>query len=143
MPVGTWAIAEISFGILCACLPVMPRFVKTVGPKIYSTTLFGKSSSPKVLHSVRRRIDAERTARNRDSNILVDPYDPDNMLTGRHLDNWEITPEGKEHKVIMTSPNLKRADLSFAEGQIIQTRSFNVEQSSQKVGGSDEVILWR
>ncbi|KAL8792454.1 MAG: hypothetical protein Q9195_004910 [Heterodermia aff. obscurata] len=34
---GFWTYAELSVGILCACLPVSPRFFQTVGPKLTSS----------------------------------------------------------------------------------------------------------
>ena len=32
---GLWAYAEISIGILVSCLPVLPKFFKNFGPRIY------------------------------------------------------------------------------------------------------------
>ena len=33
---GLWSTAELAVGIIAGCLPVMPRFVQHVGPKIHS-----------------------------------------------------------------------------------------------------------
>ena len=34
---GLWGWAELATGIIVSCLPVMPRFIQHVGPKIYRT----------------------------------------------------------------------------------------------------------
>ena len=40
---GFWTYAELSVGIVCACLPVSPRFFQTVGPKLSRMTGSGSS----------------------------------------------------------------------------------------------------
>ena len=34
---GLWGWAELATGIIVSCLPVMPKFIRHVGPKIYKT----------------------------------------------------------------------------------------------------------
>ena len=44
---GLWAYAEITIGIVVSCLPVVPKFFKHIGPKIYAT--FSLGSMPGTL----------------------------------------------------------------------------------------------
>lgn len=48
---GLWTLAEIATGIIVSCLPVLPKFVRHTGPKIYrafSTGFQSASSSSSV-----------------------------------------------------------------------------------------------
>ena len=40
---GFWTFAELSAGIVCACLPVLPKFFQTIGPKVTRMTGAGSS----------------------------------------------------------------------------------------------------
>jgi hypothetical protein len=40
---GFWSIAEIGTGILCSCLPTIPKFAQTLGPKLKSALSFART----------------------------------------------------------------------------------------------------
>lgn len=40
---GFWSYAELSVGIVCACLPVSPRFFQFIGPKLSKLSRSGSS----------------------------------------------------------------------------------------------------
>ena len=53
---GLWTWAEMSIGVLIACLPVTPKFVSFVGPKIqsiFSSIRKSRSSSTSGTYTVR------------------------------------------------------------------------------------------
>lgn len=118
--VGSWAVAEISIGILCSCLPVIPKFIKTVGPKIFKRS--NKSRLSSALNTYGSRSAATRNSRN--------PYGPAIKLDDStyQLEAWERTQAGKDHSVTITSP-IQGAGPDLEEGKIVQTRSFDIEES--------------
>ena len=144
--VAAWAMAEISFGILCSCLPVTPKFIRTVGPQVYSlSSIFGgilsrrsRTTATTTSPNSSRRGEAGKTSNG------VDPYHKLNDSAGEYrLETWEMTPGGEEeHIVEITSPSSKTSDAQLVrDGQIIQTRNFDVESFEQK-GGKAGMTVW-
>jgi len=150
--VAAWAMAEIAIGILCSCLPVTPKFVRTVGPRIYSLPsnlgayLSGRSrttaTATATTPNTSRKGGAEKILKG------VDPYDPENKLNNSvgeyRLETWEMTPGGgEEHTVEITSPSITTSDAELVrDGQIVQTVNFEVESFEQKDGNAG-MTSWR
>lgn len=42
-PMGLWTLAEFATTIICGCMPTLPKFFQTVGPKLYSSSSNGMS----------------------------------------------------------------------------------------------------
>lgn len=145
--VGTWTTVEISIGIICSCLPVMPIFFKTIRQKIFGITSFEKASRTRKLTTVRKSFrevpDEDRIVRDKNFSSLANPYG--SHLTSddnnNYLESWNRVQGSEGHTVTITSPSLKPANVYFADGQIIQTRSFNVQQSSLGDGNDCEAAL--
>ena len=54
---GLWTLAEIAAGIIISCLPVLPRFLRHAGPKVYRAFSVGsKSSSSSGSASAERKV---------------------------------------------------------------------------------------
>ena len=60
---GLWAFAEISIGIIVACLPLVPRFFQFLGPKMAGSFLFKSFSETKI------EFKPESTGRNESINV--------------------------------------------------------------------------
>ncbi len=45
-PMGLWTLAEFAITIICGCMPTLPKFFHTIGPKIYSGSKSGLSLGP-------------------------------------------------------------------------------------------------
>ena len=54
---GLWTLAEIATGLIISCLPVLPRFLRHAGPKVYRAFSVGsKSSSSSGSASAERKL---------------------------------------------------------------------------------------
>ena len=42
-PMGLWTLAEFATTIICGCMPTLPKFCQTIGPKLYSSSRNGMS----------------------------------------------------------------------------------------------------
>lgn len=53
---GLWTLAEVSIGTMVCCAPVLPKFFRHFGSKLYGTfsskTKFGKDAQPQYSHTV-------------------------------------------------------------------------------------------
>jgi len=128
--VGSWAIAEISIGILCSCLPVIPKFIKTIGPKV-----LGSSSRSRLSTALKTYGSAvTRNSRN--------PYGPAIRLDDGtyQLETWERVQAGKDSVVTTTSP-ISDAGPSLINGQILETRGFEIEESPPNTSNDQEAAL--
>ena len=42
---GLWTLAEVATGVIVSCLPVLPRFFRDIGPKVYRAFSIGSKLS--------------------------------------------------------------------------------------------------
>lgn len=61
---GFWTYAELSTGIVCGCLPILPKFFNLVGQKMSATSLGALLRSSKFSRSSQSRTsEADEAAR--------------------------------------------------------------------------------
>ena len=58
---GLWSYAEISIGIIVSCLPVLPRFFKNFGPRIYESFSLQSWSVILLRHKMRSTGNTDKT----------------------------------------------------------------------------------
>lgn len=121
-----WAYAEIWIGLLCCCLPVLPKFVKIVGPRL-SQTLTSKytlgTSKGSTIHSTGpyrsvlsdSKVDSGRA----DDDIEMGGWQP-----GNARGTFSVDIEG----------NYSQSDLEpcVKNGRIMQTVQIEIENAGTK-----------
>lgn len=128
-----WGLAELAIGIVCSCLSVSPKFIRTIGPQICSfpTALFS---------SHRFRTTATTTPRWGTARLShgTDPYDKLKDDIGEHSrEAWEMTPScGKKNVAEITGSSSKMSDAKLvrngSNSHIFETLSFDIESFIQR-----------
>lgn len=60
---GFWTYAELSTGIVCGCLPILPKFFNLLGQKMSATSLGALLRSSKFSRSSQSTSEADEAAR--------------------------------------------------------------------------------
>ncbi|KAL9124965.1 MAG: hypothetical protein Q9175_008152 [Cornicularia normoerica] len=92
---GLWGWAELAIGIIVGCLPVMPKFIQQVGPKVLKSLSFRSKYKLRPARNLEIRVKAPsgnaftriqqpfaKDAHLSISESLIDPYSPPAQFQG-------------------------------------------------------------
>ena len=130
-PMGLWTLAKFTITIICGCMPVIPKFIQTIGPKIYSSskgkTSFGPLKGSKI---------SGFSAKHRASGAVV-PYEAQRYHRGKYdsLNEYDIgMVAGKYSTFSRVSENKKPLPSSLGGKAANEQQRALEEEKSQILG---------
>ena len=132
-PMGLWTLAEFTITIICGCMPVIPKFFQTVGPKIYSSSKGSSSLGPSKGSKI-SGTSAKRSGAGGSEGFLTDSNEAQRQPHGKYdsLDENELEMvAGKGSTFSSVSESIKPLPSSPGEKAMSQQQIVSEKKRSQ------------
>lgn len=132
-PMGLWTLAEFTITIICGCMPVIPKFFQTVGPKIYSSSKGSSSLGPSKGSKI-SGTSAKRSGAGGSEGFLTDSNEAQRQPHGKYdsLDENELEMvAGKGSTFSSVSESIKSLPSSPGEKAMSQQQIVSEKKRSQ------------
>jgi hypothetical protein len=126
-----WGFSEIAIGLICCCLPTIPKFVQFVGPKLSQVSL-GRYTTSKTSTSAEVYVSNPKTSRVNSSNDGVSVW---TSLPKMGNSDYQELPDwpGKMRTVDITGNGSEGSQIHPESGQIVRTVSVAVVKGNMEV----------